>query len=677
MAKRSQLNQAIRHYRLRCAEEIVCNIGQLDTDYAAELCEQYVMRIFLNWLATKYGLPALNIDMQSVGGHALTSLEAGVWPPDTYPLQSLFSTETECALRDFGFALLDKSLPADLHLAGELYQQSIRAPLRVESSRHVSILTLKERSTSAEFYTPPWVVSFCFAQIKHKLVCSNIYDPACGSGNFLLGALSAATAFGADPQTFAATSIYGQDVDPRAVSLCRLLLFLKVAKESSHPPGRKLAEALRANIVVGDSTMSPTTEKFDVVATNPPYISYGSRGQLTIASSQSALLRALYPQSSEYKIRLHSIFQELCLQAAKAEGDVLLLLPDAYLTGSFYKKLRALITAEAEIVQIAELPRDTIREATVGNWCIAHYRKKAKGATGNDKQTNPVIVCEVGSQGSVESSSAVPFDVFVSDDCLRFNIVKNPWDLELIRHLKQFPPLKESLTGHTGIRSRHGQKSIIASSRLTDRHRRGLVSGAQVLPFQSNWQGHWLNLEKKLLFAGGFDPEIVERPKLLMRQTADRIIAAADTQALYHLNNIHTFCPRKPDCLSDLDAWVCVLNSNLFSYIYRLRSRECKRALAQIDIDMVESMPLPTMNGSARSLALAGKALRQPADTPRRCRENIMRAVDRVVYDLYEVPEEIVLHIDGMDLPTSSQARELIQSLETNTMPYYSIKVES
>jgi predicted RNA methylase len=689
MAKRSQLTLAIKQFRLQCAQEIAGNIGQSDADYVVELCEQYALRIYLNWLATRYGLTAFETHMQSADNSALTSLEKW-FPRDTYPLQSCFGRQTDFGFRDFGFRLLHDLLPADrnspgdqglaggiddvmgdLCVIGEIYQQSIRSPLQIDDRGQLSILKWKSRSTSSEFYTPPWVVSYCFDQIKGRLAAAKVLDPACGSGNFLLGALCCASMEGVQAADFAASNIFGQDVDPRAVSLCRLSLFLAAHQLGKVKCGKELAEALRRHIVVGDSTTLRAAEQYDLVVTNPPYISYGSRGQQTVSPEQAAIWRALYPESAEYKIRLHSIFQDLCVRAAKPGSDVLMLLPDAYLTGSYYKKLRALLTRETEIVQIAELPADTICEATVGRFCIAHYRKKLHPT----QQSHPVKVTEISTGGRIQSSIAVPFEVFIDRDRLRFNVAKNPWDIDLLRHLQQFPPLGESLTGHTGIRSRQGQKHIIAFSQVSEKHRRGLVSGAQVLPFSSSWQGHWLNLEKQLLFAGGFDPDIVERPKLLMRQTADRIIAAADTTALYHLNNIHTFAPRKRDSIADLDALATVLNSRLFTYIYRLRSREGKRALAQIDIDMVESMPLPTMNGEAAILARAGQALREAEDPADSFCENVRRAVDCIVYDLYHLPGELIAHIDdqdnsnyigGSDILASSQARELILSLETD-----------
>lgn len=665
------MTKAIKQFRLRCAQAIIRNIGYLEDQHGAELCEQYALRIYANWLATKCGFSVNPPDIRSVRNSFMTSLEDGIWPVDNYPLQSSLSAELDLLIREECFAWLEQSQLAALpSMLGEIYQQSLRSPLRINDDGRAEIKTNTARSTSAEFYTPPWVVTYCFRQIERCGDYSDltIFDPSCGAGNFLLGAIETAKAAACDVIAFA-KKLAGADIDARAVSLCRLAVFLCAVQAGETDRARQiqLAAALRKNIVVSDSTLSrlkESPELFDIVATNPPYISYGSRGQLKLADGHGALLRSLYPHSSEYKIRLHSIFQDICLRYAKPGADVLMLLPDAFLTGSFYKKLRGLVTDQSEIVQIAELPHDTIPDATVGNWCIAHYRKKTSQAP----QQKDVAVAIVDACGFAQKSLNVPFSVFVSRDRLRFNVLTNHLDLNLIEHLSGFPALGEGLRGHTGIRSRNGQQSIIADCKVADQYKPGLVSGAQVLPFNSQWQGHWLNLKKGLLFAGGFDPTIVERPKILIRQTADRIIAAADDQSLYHLNNIHSFVPVGNGLR--LDAYAAVLNSKLFSYVYRLRSRETSKALAQIDIDMVETMPFPSPDCHADILNLAGRLLRNAAQDAG-ARRQLTRAVDRLIYDLYAVPAEIVAHIDDEQLPASSQARELILSVETKADALY------
>jgi hypothetical protein len=117
--------------------------------------------------------------------------------------------------------------------------------------------------------------------------------------------------------------------------------------------------------------------------------------------------------------------------------------------------------------------------------------------------------------------------------------------------------------------------------------------------FNIEWCGDWLEITPEKLFAGGFDSDVIGGPKILLRQTGDRIVAAVDLNGLFHLNNVHSFVPRHPDLRKTrIHYFACLLNSSFYLYYYRLKTREHKRALAQIDIETVEHMPLPPANAA-------------------------------------------------------------------------------
>ena len=80
--------------------------------------------------------------------------------------------------------------------------------------------------------------------------------------------------------------------------------------------------------------MFSLTSGFHIVIGNPPYVSFGARNQQRISCGQDQFFRRCFPEAAEYKIRLHSIFQQLSIMIAKPGGEVVLLLPDAFLLES-------------------------------------------------------------------------------------------------------------------------------------------------------------------------------------------------------------------------------------------------------------------------------------------------------------------------------------------------------
>jgi hypothetical protein len=267
--------------------------------------------------------------------------------------------------------------------------------------------------------------------------------------------------------------------------------------------------------------------------------------------------------------------------------------------------------------------------------------------------------------------------------------------MEIWLHLDQLPTMAAWIKGRTGIRSRLGQSKIIAGKKLGTSWRKGLVSGSEVVRHAITWAGSWLNVDPNILFAGGFDAEVIGNTKLLVRQTGERIVAAVDSDGLYHLNNVHSFSLTNPDRVNRLlqeslegiaDAEILpanylwlqylwldgLMNSTLWLYLYQMKSREAGRALAQIDIEMVEAMPAPLSDWKAMSaIALLVNRIRQSNDGYNLCRHE--RYIDRLVYDLYGLTEAQVKHIETMcttklkgkdSLPDAREALAYAESLK-------------
>ncbi len=201
----------------------------------------------------------------------------------------------------------------------------------------------------------------------------------------------------------ACNSVYGRELDARAAALARLSVTIAVAGEigylcETHETGSQesacihlykcLSKNLREHILVSDSILAaanlPTSQdnEFDLVITNPPYVSFGARNQKVLPEGSAKLLKRRYPEAAEYKVRYHSIFQDIALRYAATKGSIVLLVPDGFLTGSYYRKLRQLLLKSCRIQSLSEFPAGIIPDAVVGRWCVAHYVKD-KESTAN------------------------------------------------------------------------------------------------------------------------------------------------------------------------------------------------------------------------------------------------------------------------------------------------------
>lgn len=591
-----------------------------------------------------------------------------------------------------------------------------------------------KRRMVGQFYTPAHIVDYCFERAieseKEKFIINlksmlhvngegcagvtpstgapqlSILDPSCGTGNFLLGALRMMDkqCHDTDPAQMlrvVASTVFGFELDGRAAALARVSVLIALvrkwcllAEPERHTQMSHLWSHLRRNIVnvdtlyaapdsfgtavslatqlderinecIIDSTAIKVFQKrFDLIITNPPYVSYGARNQPKLNDGATTYLRQKYPGSSEYKIRIHSIFQDIALRFAKAEGFACLLVPDHFLTGAYYRKLRSLILEKSRLISLAELPASTISGAVVGRWCVATYRRTVENSAGADYSVKLFTMAELEPLSYKLTKSRL-----VTRDLSRYRLVFNKIDEKLCQVIDSLDPLSTQFQGRTGIRALSGQRSIVSREAQGERFRPGLISGASVQPHLVTWAGDYLNVDPALLFKGGFDESVIESPKILIRQTGDRLVAGFDDQKLYHLNNIHSLSGKKSAALS-LFVVDALLNSTLWLYLYRLKTREQGRALAQIDIETLETMPLPASDfqlekeiAALTRLYRRLKLSERPALLP-----SIERALDRMIYELYDLDEDIVRQIERccgklsdstVVLPTESQLLDL------------------
>ena len=87
--------------------------------------------------------------------------------------------------------------------------------------------------------------------------------------------------------------------------------------------------------------------------------------------------------------------------------------------------------------------------------------------------------------------------------------------------------------------------------------------------------------------------------KILTRQTADRIIAAIDTENYFYANTLHgtTIINNNFDKFYVL----AVLNSQLISWFYKNTSPESNKVFAQIKIDILKKLPIPNIEKSLQN----------------------------------------------------------------------------
>jgi len=325
---------------------------------------------------------------------------------------------------------------------------------------------------------------------------------------------------------------------------------------------------------------------FDIVIANPPYVSFGLRGNKNAAKEWATLMRKLYPGSAEYKISLYALFIDLAVKLARKGGVVCYISPDSFLLGRYFSKLRKTLLDNTSVNLFVMFEKDFWKSGVVGRPTISLYEK------GITPRVTTAVLAEdekaLSSIGTREYTYSQEYFRHVPYN--RFRLFFSPIAKKFVETIELgSKPLNNVAHITTGVRSKTTQNQIISMTCEGPTWKKGIISGSQVGEYSVEWKGHHINIRRDLLFAGGWNPAIIERPKIMIRQTGDSIIAGIDLNNLYHLNNVHSLHLVDPSASL---TYICVLlNSRLMNRYYHLVSLEHNRTMAQTDIETLELLP--------------------------------------------------------------------------------------
>jgi len=500
-------------------------------------------------------------------------------------------------------------------ILGNAYEQYLghilkKTPKRAKiEGKHI------HRKEQGIYYTPTYIVDYIVKNTVGELLKDRkvdpkkikILDPACGSGSFLINAheyILKASESKRNQLDILTENIYGVDLDQKAVEIARLNLLLKSAVKREKLP-TLMDNIKRGNSLIDDESLSKKAfnwdekfkeimkgGRFDIVIGNPPWISFGLRGVGKLDKKESQYYRDHY-KTAEYKLSTYALFIERAIELLSPGGYFGFILPDSFLLGRYFSKLRRYILDTCSIKQIVFINYDVFsKKATTGKNILLILQKESDP---NTRKKNVVKITKFNTKEEFQTKNYAQFEYsqkyFEGIVYNRFRLFFKKEDKELVEGIERdSTPLNKFMQGHTGVRSLIGQKKIITKTKKSKTWQEGLVSGSQIGRYWLKYEGDFINIDPKLLNKGGWDPKVILNDKIMIRQTGDNIYATLDTKKYYHLNNIHSFDPINAEL--SIRYLLAILNSRLISKYYQLISLETGRTMAQTDIETLEKLPI-------------------------------------------------------------------------------------
>lgn len=187
---------------------------------------------------------------------------------------------------------------------------------------YLSLQDIGRRKSSGAYYTPEKVVSELIEGLyadDANLGVKTIFDPCCGTGNFLLSL---------GTKGIDCSNLYGQDVNTISVYLSRINIALITSEMS--------ADDIKSRIIIGNTYFITFSQKFDVVVGNPPW---GS----DFSEEDALRCRKIFKTAVGKNLESYDLFIEKSLSMLKFNGVLAFVLPKAILSVAAHDAVRRLI----------------------------------------------------------------------------------------------------------------------------------------------------------------------------------------------------------------------------------------------------------------------------------------------------------------------------------------------
>jgi hypothetical protein len=207
------------------------------------------------------------------------------------------------------------------------------------SPLHISVAAATQLFT--EEYMTRFLIGRSFGKDSPE-VCE-LFDPACGAGHFLVEGVRnvyARTGSAKAVTDFVCERLFGVDIDPYAVELCRVIVWLEAIRyepNAAERTWRALQSAIRPVASEFGSLDRRSTEPllnraYRCIATNPPYL-----GRRKLTEQMRAFLDTEYPDAAA---DLCAAFMQRCVELLAPMGSLALVTVDKWLRLSSYDGLR-------------------------------------------------------------------------------------------------------------------------------------------------------------------------------------------------------------------------------------------------------------------------------------------------------------------------------------------------
>lgn len=385
---------------------------------------------------------------------------------------------------------------------------------------------------------------------------------------------------------------------------------------------------------------------FDVVIANPPYgIVFDDH------------IKKTYEEKFESFHRNNDIyiaFYENSLSLLRYNGTLVFITPNTFLNGDYFQKWREILTKRTVITKIHDYKNIPIFDDPTVFVSVLSCIKTAKitypyifemriSKDSLDEFFVEIVEIEKGSQEKLKAKNPILKKVLKKSD---IDVIDNIFFVKDVG-FNYWTKGRGKKRGGNSIGKRVLYKGEIKDSRDIPFLKGRNIQKYQIDPPENYLKHNYFDYLDKEVDTFRFSEDFLKiNPKLVYRQTSNRIIAAIDFNSYYLDKTVHLIVPKKGQNL-DLKYILALLNSKLFNYFYEFISQEIAgRTFAQVKATYIKQLPVKKIVLSEQKifvnlvdqiLELTKKEDHIESDGKKAKIKQLMDTIDILIYDLYDL----------------------------------------
>ena len=416
---------------------------------------------------------------------------------------------------------------------------------------------------------------------------------------------------------------------------------------------------------------------FDVVISNPPYGDYYDQ------SVKKYLIQA-YKKSFSGTFDVYIMFVELAMILLHNKGFTSLIIPHTFLDYIQFKALRTFILEQSNVIMLLKLS-NVFDDPIVDNAIVLLKRRE-----GTEVPPSYYFLPEIDriNKQILAQNDQLQYDLLSKD---RFSLSSSNLSIGISLDIK---PLKHYIKVTQGITT-GGNKIFILDKEIASKHAfdktfiKKLIVGKNISKFSLHYDNKVLlyitknyevspNTNKKIYnyllpykeilsqkreTIKGTLPwycihwprseDLIMKPKILIRQTADKIIATLDQDKFYPLDSLHmltlNYDLKGSEAIDLMKYLLGIMNSKLFEMLYKEKLDEKGKVYPQVKKVIIEELPIVAAdNNLSKAIILKVDAiLTTKKQNPKADTSAKESEIDKLVYQLYGLTEEEIKIVEG------------------------------